>query len=207
MINRKYFAYALAAIFFLLLILVFQLNCNQKEIPAPNVPKPEVIEKQVEVESKKSLQKIDSLEKANDSLENKLFVEKLNYSSHKRSALVTQAELRQRINYLDSSNKSNVVKITAEDYFTSIDDVISSCDSMIATYELTLNNKDSIIAQRDTLYGVLRRGFEKSINANKELFIYSNKLKKELKKKRTGNMLWKGIAIAAGLVLLNNATK
>ncbi len=78
----------------------------------------------------------------------------------------------------------------------------------------TIRNQDSTIqatehrlAQKDSLYAQSRLLFDKSLADQEKLIDYSKKLKKQVRKKNFGNIVWKVVAGGAILLLANEKLK
>jgi RNAse (barnase) inhibitor barstar len=82
------------------------------------------------------------------------------------------------------------------------DNISATCDSINFDLTKTVNLKDTIIKNKDSLYAILRSSFNKSIDDNYKMIDFSNKQRKQIRNNKIENYLLKVAIIAGGVYIL-----
>jgi len=184
-------------------LILFKCNCGKVE-------KPEVIpvKEQVKAVEKKEavfIPKVDSIE-----LEVKIRDKKIE-------------ALNKSLKYLQSENKrlgglaltiDTVYKdIPTTDYLL-IQDLVNNaaeadkaCNETVTALELQVNSYVNIVSAKDSMYMELRRAFGTAMDQQEICTGYSKKLEKKVKRVQAGRWVWKAVALAGGLFILQSVAK
>ena len=189
---------ALVAIIFL--IVVFNGCGDDKPLQIVKTVTHTIVQK-VKADEKASIKIIDSLQER----ELELIGDVMEYKTSLANAeYIVNNLLDNATVVIDSSNKDqlkhqlSILKKanTAKD---------SICYSVINTQDSMLSVKDEIIVERILLYSKLRNSFNQVVENEGVKDANIKTLKKQLRKKKFGTVVWKVAAGAAGVFILKNS--
>jgi hypothetical protein len=83
----------------------------------------------------------------------------------------------------------------------------SLANATISTLDSVIANQTHKLTAKDTLYNRLGRYFDEALINQTKLQSYSKQLEKQVKRKKAANVVWKVVAVAGGLFILNEKIK
>jgi len=182
-------------------VLILRSSCNSPLPPAPVVIPVKEQVKQVEKNEEAGKKVIDSLQKI-------LTIQAQTSSQLKQKLSQAQLTARQMEDIINNWPKDSTEPCPPiQDYITNSRERDTICNRLIASHEKQLSLKDAMLAQKDTLYSQLRSSFNTAMDQQTILADYNSQLKKQLRRKKLGNIIWKGAAVAAVLFILKTAIK
>lgn len=187
----------------LLFLSIFLPDRCSKPVEPVIVTKTKEVIKLVKEDSSRFQKSIDSLKKVGQNLSKKMAEVKDDLKT--AEALVVEL-LNDASVIIDSSGKEelhyqlSILKAANAAKDSLCNSVIAGQDSIIMNQAEQMNYKDSTIATFD-------RAFKQVVLNEKTKDKYIGQLKKQVRQKKSGNIVWKIAAGAAGAVILNNALK
>jgi hypothetical protein len=164
---------------------------------APEIVLVKKIVADLQKETKPLQKKIDSLVNTNNQLKEKSVTVAQQLQKEKSSRKMAEHALNEVI----STEPEPVVQYIA-DYIEHSNAADSLCTALAAIKDRQLIIKDSIVTAKDSLYSKLNNSFQFSLNQSQLLLDYNKNLKKDIRKRRAGNFVWKAATVAAFVLLI-----
>lgn len=181
---------------FLIGLLVLKA-CNTTTITPPIIIPTKEIKETIKRDTLIPTKKIDSLININKKLSKSEYLLRFQLALFKDKSNTLELQ----VTNLEKDKESSTI---INDYIevNKLKDTI--CDSLVDNLKNQINNRDSIIVQKDTIIQIQKRYLTLSLNQQDKLNKYSIQLNKEIKKQKVNNILWKaGTIIVAGLIIKN----
>lgn len=195
-----YFATILAILLFGAIVLPDR--CTKPQEPVIVTKTKEVI-KEVQADTTRFKKSIDSLTKNEQKL--KVSLTESKKKLHNANAMM-QDFLDNSTVIIDSSSKDEL-KLMVANLTMVINAQDSACNEVIAGQDSIIMNQAEQLFYKDSLAASFERAFNQVVINNQAKEKYIKQLKKQVKQKKFGNVVWKIAAGAAGVVILKNALK
>lgn len=196
--NKNITILILAGVLFLFIFLPDR--CSKPEPPAIKTETKEVI-KIVKADSVQIKKTIDSLKKIGQILSKEIKETKNDLKT--AEALVVEL-LNDASVIIDSSGKEELhYQLSILKAANAAKD--SLCNSTIAAQDSVISNQLNQLAAQEELNSKIRQSFNQVVANDQAKEKYIKQLKKQVKQKKFGNVVWKIAAGAAGVVILKNA--
>lgn len=198
--NKNIIILILAGLLFLSIFLPDR--CSKPVEPVIKTETKEVI-KLVKEDSSRFQKSIDSLKKVGQNLSKKMAEVKDDLKA--AEALVVEL-LNDASVIIDSSGKEQLhYQLSVLKAANAAKD--SLCNSVISWQDSIIANQSEQIARQDEFNSTLRTSLNQVVSNEQAKDKYISQLKKQVRQKKSGNIVWKIAAGAAGAVILNNALK
>jgi len=198
--NKNLFILILCGVIFCLLF--FPDRCSKPQEPVIVTKTKEVI-KLVKEDSSRFVKSIDSLKKVGQNLSKKMAEVKDDLKT--AEALVVEL-LNDASVIIDSSGKEQLhYQLSVLKAANAAKD--SLCNSVIAGQDSIIANQSEQLARQQEFNSALRASLNQVVANEQAKDKYISQLKKQVRQKKSGNIVWKIAAGAAGAVILNNALK
>lgn len=186
---------------FLIGLLVLKA-CNTTKIVKPIIVSTKEIKETIKRDTLIPTKKIDSLVLINNKLSKNEYLLKFQLALFKDKA----STLEGQVVYLEKENSEEFNSVL-NDYIevNKLKDTI--CDSLVDNLKNQINNKDSIIVQKDTVIQIQRRYLTLALDQQDKLNKYSIQLNKEIKKQKVNNILWKAGTAIVGILIIKKQLK
>lgn len=183
----------------LIFILIRGVSCHTATPNKPVIIAPAEQVKTVAADERTAQVKTDSLQAVIDKQKNITADLKTKLTQAQKNARLIEATLNSLPqDPADTSHQGNSIA----DYIDNSQLRDSLCNDLVRSQDLQLATKDSIITVKDTLYSKLKVNFNTGIKQQQDLIEYSKEINRQLKLKKVGSTVWKGVAITAGLYIL-----
>lgn len=210
--GSKFKYYVLSGILGALVVALLFKQCS----PTPPVPKlvtPKEQVKQVEKNEGVAKVKFDSLNSEYLKLKEKANKTQQNLNALQNYARVIEQELSYSSGDVrDAENNEYTDNDSAHTQL--INDLIANskkrdtiCNETIRYTTEQVVNRNQVISQKDSLYSQLRGSFNLAVAQQVVLLDNQKKLKKDLRKKKFGNWIWKAATLTLAGVLIKNQIK
>lgn len=210
--GSKFKYYVLSGILGALVVALLFKQCS----PTPPVPKlvtPKEQVKQVEKNEVVAKVKFDSLNSEYLKLKEKANKTQQNLNALQNYARVIEQELSYSSGDVrDAENNEYTDNDSAHTQL--INDLIANskkrdtiCNETIRYTTEQVVNRNQVISQKDSLYSQLRGSFNLAVAQQVVLLDNQKKLKKDLRKKKFGNWIWKAATLTLAGVLIKNQIK